>query len=46
MHRFLPITVTAPNLRSCVAGGLLNGLYLTAMVAPLATAVLVLLRVL
>jgi len=45
MQRLLPIVVTAANIRSCVAGGLLNGIYLTAMALPLLTA-LALLRVL
>jgi len=46
MRLILPIRVTIPNFQSCIVGGLMNGVYLAAMVAPIATAVLVLLRVL
>jgi hypothetical protein len=46
MRLILPILVTAPNFRSCIAGGLMNGVYLAGMVAPILALVLVFLRVL
>ncbi len=46
MRLIFPIQVLAPNWQSLIVGGLMNGIYLTMMVAPVLATVLVLLRVL